>query len=117
MFFSRDIEDKLNAWVEKGRVGKVIKIATTDENKTNRAKAYAALGRIRAKEACETLLDCFKKDEEDVVKYNAAMALGRIATKKEFDTIQHFIQQETSERVIKALNDTLLEAKDRAPRW
>ena len=117
MFFSKDIDAKLESWAQKGNLGKIIKTATTDDNEINRAKAYSAMGKIRDKASVDAILECFKLDEADVVRLSAAKALGMIGTKKEFDTIQHLIDNETNEEVRAALNASLVEAKDRSPRW
>lgn len=117
MFFSKDIDSKLESWVNKGLLGKVIKTATTDDNEINRAKAYAAMGKLRDKASVEAILECFKLDETDMVRLSAAKALGMIATRKEFDTIQHVIDVEENEEIKEALKASLLEAKERSPRW
>lgn len=116
-FFKKTVEEKIEKWVENRNAGKLIKMATTDNNHINRAKAYDALGRVRVKECLETLLDCFKLDETDIVRHAAARGLASLATKKEFDAIQHFIDDETNPKVLEALKAALLEAKERTPRW
>lgn len=116
-FFKKTVEEKIEKWVEDRNANKLIKMATTDANHINRAKAYDALGRVRVKECLETLLDCFKLGETDIVRAAAARGLEQLATRKEFDAIQHFIDAEESPKVKEALKNALLSAKERSPRW
>lgn len=116
-FFKKTVEEKIEKWVEDRKANKLIKMATSDKNHINRAKAYDALGRVRVKECLETLLDCFKLGETDVVRHAAARGLGQLATRKEFDAIQHFIDDEENPKVKNALQEALLSAKERTPRW
>lgn len=117
MFFSKSIDEKIEAWASKGKIGKLVKIATTDDNEVNRAKAYAGMGKIRDLSAVEALVDCFKLGDSDVTRLAAAKALGKIASKKEFDTIQHLVDVEENPEVKEALKAAALEAKERSPRW
>ena len=117
MFFSRDIDAKIDRWADKGMIGKLARAAYEEPDEKSRAKAYAAMGRIRDESSVEALFQCFKLQETKLVRLSAAKALGKIATKKEFDTIQHIINIETDEEVREVLNESAIEAKDRAARW
>lgn len=117
MFFSKSIDEKIDAWGKKGHIGKLFKVARTDENQVTRARAYAAMGNIRDLSAVEALLDCFKLQEAVVVKIACAKALERISTRKEFDKLQYLVDREENEEVKEALMAAAIAAKDRGERW
>lgn len=117
MFFSKDIDAKINKWADKGMIGKLARAAYEEPDEKTRAKAYAAMGKIRDESSVEAIFMCFKLRETKLVRLSAAKALGMIATKKEFDAIQHIINIETDEEVKEVLTASSIEAKDRAARW
>lgn len=117
MFFSKSIDEKIDAWGKKGYIGKLFKVARTNENQVTRARAYAAMGHIRDLSAVEALLDCFKLQEAVVVKLACASSLERIATRKEFDKIQYLVDREENQEVKDALMKAAVAAKDRGERW
>ncbi len=117
MFFSKSIDEKIEAWGKKGHIGKLFKVARTNDDQVVRARAYAAMGQIRDLSAVEALLECFKLDEANVVKIACAKSLERISTRKEFDKIQHLVDQEEDEEVKAALMAAAIAAKDRGERW
>ena len=117
MFFSKDINAKIESWEEKGNLGKLIKVAQTDDNEEVRCKAYSAMGRLRAKESVEALLACLRTDETEKVKLAVCDALSHVATKAEFDTIFHAADNEPNEKISEALKAAAVAAKERTPRW
>ena len=117
MFFLKSIDEKIEVWGKKGYIGKLFKVARTNEDQRIRARAYAAMGNIRDLSAVEYLLDCFKLDEAVVVKVACAKALERIATRKEFDKIQYLIDREYNDEVKESLKAASIAAKDRGERW
>ena len=117
MFFSKSIDEKIDAWGKKGYIGKLFKVARTNDDQVVRARAYAAMGNIRDLSAVEALLDCFKLDEAVVVKVSCAKALEKISTRKEFDKLQHLVDAEENEEVKQALMAAAIAAKDRGERW
>lgn len=117
MFFSKSIDEKIDSWGKKGHIGKLFKVARTNENQVTRARAYAAMGQIRDLSAVEALLDCFKLEEAGVVKLACAASLERIGTRKEFDKIQYLIDREENEEVKEALTKASIASKDRGERW
>ena len=117
MFFSKTIEEKIDNWGNKGYIGKLIKVAMTDDNQIHRARAYTAMGKIRDLSSVEALLECFKLDEADVCKLAAAKSLEAIATRKEFDHLWHLHDVEENEEIKEALKAAATAAKDRGERW
>lgn len=117
MFFSKSIDEKIDAWGKKGMIGKLYKAARTEENQVTRARAYAAMGNIRDLSAVEALLECFKLPEAVVVKLACANALEKISTRKEFDKLQYLVDREENEEVKAALMAAAIAAKDRGERW
>lgn len=117
MFFSKSIDEKIEVWGKKGHIGKLFKVARTNNDQVVRARAYAAMGQIRDLSAVEALLDCFKLNEAVVVKLACAKSLERISTRKEFDKIQYLIDREENEEVKEALKAASIAAKDRGERW
>lgn len=117
MFFSKSIDEKIDAWGKKGHIGKLFKVARTNDDQVVRARAYAAMGQIRDLSAVEALLECFKLDEAVVVKLACAKSLERISTRKEFDKLQYLVDREENEEVKAALMAAAIAAKDRGERW
>lgn len=118
MFFKKkDINEKIAEWEEKGLLGKIIKVAQTDDNEDVRCKAYDAMGRLRAKESVEALMACIRSEETEKVKLAACDALSHVATKAEFDGLFHLADNEPNEKIAAALKAAAVAAKERTPRW
>lgn len=117
VFFSKDINAKIDSLEEKGNLGKIIKIAQTNDDEDIRCKAYSAMGRLRAKESCEALFACIRSEETEKVKLAACDALAHVATKAEFDNIFHCADTEENEKIKEALQKAAVAAKERTPRW
>lgn len=113
LFGKKDIYAKIQTWADKGLLGKLIDVASENDNPEVRIAAYKAIGNLHAKEAVEPLLAVFRTDEETDVKLAAAEALSRIATKAEFDSMLHAADNETDEKVAEALRAAAVEAKER----
>ena len=113
LFGKKDIYEKIASLAEKGHLGKLLNIAQINGEEEVRIAAYKAIGNLHAKEAVEHLLAVFRTDEVPEVKLAAADALSRIATKAEFDAMFHAADNESDERVAKALRDAAVEAKER----
>lgn len=116
-FLSKDIGSKIDAWEEKGHLGKIIKVAQNNDNEELRCKAYSAMGRLRAKESVEALLLCMRSEESEKVKLAACDALGHVATKAEFDQIFHMADNEENAKLAEALKAAAVSAKERTPHW
>ena len=117
LFGTKDIYAKITKLAEAGKLGKLERIAVSDEQELVRAAAYRAMGKLRAKETIDVLFNAMRSDETVKVKMACAQSLEKIASRAEFDAINHFADDATDEELKKALQAAAVSAKERTPRW
>jgi len=101
---------------EKGKVGKIIKIASTSKKQEERVAAIDAMRLLKEEETVRCCIE-FLKEEETVIRKAAANTLDRIATKRETDKLVHYANNEGDSEIAEILRKAAINSKDRTPRW
>ena len=117
LFGPKDIYQRITMYAEDGKIGKLERLALKHENELVRAAACRAMGKIRVKETIDFIFDRLRSDDTVKVKKGCAQALEKVATRSEFDAINHFADETLDPDLRSALQAAAVAAKERTPSW
>lgn len=115
IFKKKTIEEKMEAYANKGYIGKLHSASQDNKPKETRIAALNALRLIKHKDSVECLMLALRDEDVDI-RRAATKSLLMNGTKDMTDHLLNYSEKEEDEELAQLIKEAALSSRDRTPR-